>query len=66
LLLSKATRERTARKIKKGPWCDHPMKLEMPRQIDPAPIYLAIGGPLGALLIGGGFFWALSGFRRSE
>jgi len=51
---------------KRGPWCDYPVKLEMPRK---APgltmLYVAIGVPAGALLIGGGFFWALSGFRRT-
>jgi hypothetical protein len=51
---------------KTGPWCNYPVKLEMPRKpIDPVAIYLAIGVPAGALLIGRAFYWALSGFRRS-
>ena len=51
---------------KNGPWCSYPVKLEMPRKaIDPTLIYVAVGVPAGALLIGGGFFWALSGFRRT-
>lgn len=51
---------------KSGPWCDYPAKLEMPRKpIDLLSIYLAIGVPAGALLIGGGLYWALSGFRRT-
>jgi hypothetical protein len=51
---------------KNGPWCSYPVKLEMPRKaIDPTLIYVAFGVPAGALLIGGGFFWALSGFRRT-
>lgn len=50
-----------------GPWCSYPVKLEMPRKpIDPIAIYLAIGAPAGALLIGSAFYWALSGFRRSD
>ncbi len=52
--------------IKTGPWCDYPVKLQMPRKaMDPALIYVALGGPAVALLIGSGFFWALSGFRRT-
>ena len=49
------------------PWCLFPVELQMPRKatMDPTMIYLALGVPAGALLIGGGFFWALSGFRRT-
>jgi hypothetical protein len=51
---------------KRGPWCDYPAKLEMPRKAtDFTIVYFALGIPAGALLIGGGFFWALSGFRRT-
>ena len=51
---------------KTGPWCNYPLKLEMPRKpINSLAIYLALGIPAGVFLIGGGFYWALSGFRRS-
>jgi hypothetical protein len=51
---------------KSGPWCDYPAKFQMPRKaLDPTMIYVAFGIPAGALLIGGGFFWALLGFRRT-
>ncbi|MCA1533846.1 hypothetical protein I6F21_14885 [Bradyrhizobium sp. NBAIM03] len=51
---------------KSGPWCSYPAKLEMPRKpIDLLAIYLAVGVPVGTLLVGGGFYWALSGFRRT-
>jgi hypothetical protein len=51
---------------KNGPWCDFPVKLQMPRKaIDPTMIYVALTVPMGALLIGGGLYWALSGFRRT-
>jgi hypothetical protein len=33
--------------------------------MDLTMIYVAFGFPAGALLIGGGFFWAVSGFRRT-
>ena len=51
---------------KRGPWCDHPVKLQMPREeIKLTAIYLAFGVPAAALLVGYGLFWALSGFRRT-
>ena len=51
---------------KNGPWCSYPVKLEMPRKpIDLLAIYLAFGVPAATLLLGGGFYWALSGFRRT-
>jgi hypothetical protein len=51
---------------KTGPWCSYPVKLQMPgKAIDPVAIYLALGVPAGALLIGGALYWALSGFRRA-
>ncbi|MCA1452798.1 hypothetical protein I6F35_06135 [Bradyrhizobium sp. BRP22] len=51
---------------KSGPWCSYPAKLEMPRKpIDLLAIYLAFGVPAGVLLVGSGFYWALSGFRRT-
>jgi hypothetical protein len=51
---------------KNGPWCDFPVKLQMPRKpVNPTPIYVALAVPMGALLIGCGLYWALSGFRRT-
>jgi hypothetical protein len=51
---------------KTGPWCSYPVKLEMPsKAIDPSMIYVAIGVPAGALLIGAALYWALLGFRRT-
>jgi hypothetical protein len=55
---------------KTGPWCDYPVTVRMPLKatgptMDPTIIYVALGVPAGALLIGYGFFWALSGFRRT-
>jgi hypothetical protein len=51
---------------KTGPWCDYPVKLQMPRKaIDSFAIYIALGIPAATFLIGGGLYWALSGFRRT-
>lgn len=51
---------------KRGPWCDFPVKLQMPRKaIDPTMIYAALCIPAGTLLIGAALYWALSGFRRT-
>jgi hypothetical protein len=51
---------------KRGPWCDYPVKLQMPRKAtDPTMIYVALGVPAGTLLIGAALYWALSGFRRT-
>jgi hypothetical protein len=55
---------------KTGPWCSYPVTLRMPLKttgptLDPTIIYVALGVPAGALLIGWAFFWALSGFRRT-
>lgn len=50
---------------KRGPWCDYPVKLEMPRRFDISPaIYVALGPPLVCLILGSGLYWAASGFRR--
>lgn len=47
-----------------GPWCAFPLKLEMPaKPIDWRIVYLAIAIPAAALVLGGGLFWALAGFR---
>jgi hypothetical protein len=51
---------------KTGPWCNYPVKLEMPRKpIDLTMIYVALGIPAGTFLIGVALYWALSGFRRT-
>jgi hypothetical protein len=51
---------------KTGPWCSYPVKLQMPgKPIDPTMIYVALGVPVGTLLIGGALYWALLGFRRT-
>jgi hypothetical protein len=51
---------------KTGPWCDFPVKLQMPRRtIDSFAIYIALGIPATAFLIGGGLYWAFLGFRRT-
>lgn len=51
---------------KRGPWCDFPAKLQMPRKaMDLIMLSLAFGLPAAAFLIGAGSFWALSGFRRT-
>jgi hypothetical protein len=50
---------------KKGPWCDYPIRLEMPAQYNVGPmIYAALGPPLAFLIFGSGLYWAVTGFRR--
>jgi hypothetical protein len=51
---------------KTGPWCDFPVKLQMPhRAIDSFAIYIALGIPATTFLIGGGLYWAFLGFKRT-
>ena len=51
---------------KTGPWCNYPLKLQMPsKAINPIAIYIALGVPAGTLVIGGALYWALLGFRRT-
>lgn len=52
--------------IKTGPWCSHPVKLQMPRgPFDWFLVYTAVGAPVVVLLLGAALYWAVSGFRRS-
>ena len=50
-----------------GPWCQYPVKLEMPaKEFNKAPLYAALGLPVFVLFAGAGLYWALAGFRRSS
>lgn len=45
---------------KKGPWCNDPIRLEMPRRFDISlTIYAALGPPLVCLVLGSGLYWAI-------
>jgi hypothetical protein len=50
-----------------GPWCQSPVKLEMPaKEFNKAPVYVGFGVPVVVLFAGAGLYWALAGFRRNS
>ena len=57
--------ERECTKEPRGPWCDNPMFLKMPRTDDFTKLIIGVVlPPMSILILGASFCWALAGFKR--
>jgi hypothetical protein len=51
----------------RGPWCDYPTQLKMPRDYGAAKlVIIALLPPTLLLIFGASVYWALAGFRGAQ